>query len=142
MPRGLRLLPAPGHTMPGGDRKFGDAHLTGPGADTRVWVDDVDGDGKLDLLVGDQVTLMHCAQGVSEAEARTKLAAWSKKQQDLFKEQTVQTETDEKGEKKSATLTAGADFNERYQALEKERDAFAREESTGFIWLLRQKASQ
>lgn len=136
------VLKTHGHAMPGADPKFGDAHLTGPAADTRVWVADVDADGKLDVLVGDQIVLLHCADGVSVAEATTRYAAWSKRQQELFRAQTATSEEEEKGEKgekKAVAITASADFSERYQALEKERDAFARQESTGFVWLLRGK---
>lgn len=107
--------------------KFGDAHRKAPDSSTRVWVDDVDGDGKLDLLVGDQLTLLHLAKGEDEAGARTKLAAWQKKQQAFLEEPTAESE---EGRKK---------WLAQYKALEEERDAFARQEMTGFVWLLRQK---
>jgi hypothetical protein len=64
--------------------RFGDSHLTGPQSATRVWVDDVNQDGKLDLLVGDSVSLMFTAEGVDEEEARAKLEEWNKKQQELM----------------------------------------------------------
>lgn len=140
--RKVTVLQAHGHAMPGPDTKFGDAHLTGPAADTRVWVDDVDGDGKLDLLVGDQIVLLHVAEGVAEADAKAKFAEWNKKQQALFQEQSKRTEEAEKaaaGEKKAVAITANADFSARYEALQKERDAFLTQESTGFVWLLRGK---
>ena len=35
-----------------------DEDLKGPLSCTRIWVDDVNGDGKLDILVGDMVTLI------------------------------------------------------------------------------------
>jgi hypothetical protein len=124
------LVEAAGHQgMDGEDAKFGDAHCKAPAADTRVWVDDVDGDGKLDLLVGDQITLLHIGKGIEEADARTRLVAWQKKQQDFFK---APRGDGEEAQKK---------WMDRYQALEKERDKFARQEMTGFVWLLRQKSS-
>ena len=128
------LMEAPGHQGYGSgsdseDVVFGDAHCKAPAADTRVWVDDVDGDGKLDLLVGDQSTLLHLGKGVAEADAHKRLAVWQKKQQDFLK---TPPGDSEEAQKK---------WREQYEALEKERDEFAREEMTGFVWLLRQKAN-
>jgi hypothetical protein len=123
------LLPAAGGHHDGEETKFGDAHLTAPGRDTRVWADDVDGDGLLDLLVGDQHTLLHLQSGVSEADGKQRLATWREKQQKFFQE--PQEENDD-GRRK---------WQERYQALEKERDEFAKQQMTGFVWLLRQKVA-
>ncbi|MBL8756508.1 MAG: VCBS repeat-containing protein [Planctomycetes bacterium] len=106
---------------------FGDAHLKGPGDDTRVWVDDVNGDGKLDLLVGDMVTLVHTAKGVDEKTAREKLAAWQKKQQAFFKQPPPEGEA---GQQK---------WQKEYEALEKEKEAFAKDEMTGHVWLYLRK---
>jgi hypothetical protein len=41
-----------------------DSNLKAPGPSTRVWVEDVNGDGKLDLLVGDSQRLVHPKLGV------------------------------------------------------------------------------
>ncbi len=126
--KGVTLLEAAGHGAHGADAiQFGDAHCKVPSADTRVWVDDVDGDGKLDLLVGDQVRLMHAAKGVDEKDARSKYAAWSKQQQEFFKKPQPE---DEAGQKAWQT---------EYEALDKAKEAFLIEEATGFVWLLRGK---
>ncbi|MFO1029526.1 MAG: FG-GAP-like repeat-containing protein [Planctomycetota bacterium] len=106
---------------------FGDAHLKGPQSDTRVWLADVDGDQKLDLLVGDTARLMHVAKGVDEKAAREKFVAWKKKQKDFFAAN--QPEGEEAMKK----------WQEGYEALEKEREEFAKEESTGFVWWFRGK---
>jgi len=47
--------------------------------DTRVWVDDVNGDGKLDILVGDNVSLISSADGLSEDEFKKRLGEWKRK---------------------------------------------------------------
>jgi hypothetical protein len=61
----------PGQPLPEKD-------LIGPTHATRVWVADVDGDGKLDLLVGDSVTLVSAVKGMSDAEFQKKYAEWDK----------------------------------------------------------------
>ena len=58
------------------DITLGDEHINGPQSSTRVWVDDLNGDGKLDLLIGDSVSLMYPAEGVDEDEIDEKLEAW------------------------------------------------------------------
>ena len=67
---------------PGQPVKYGnivnEEELTGPTSATRVWVADVNGDGKLDLLVGDSVTLVAPAKGLSPEEFKKKFAAWEK----------------------------------------------------------------
>lgn len=128
----VTLLEPAGHHMPGGDAEvvFGDAHLKAPSSGTRVWAADVDGDGRLDLLIGDQITLQHLADGVDEATARKRLAAWNERQTELF--ELLQTGNDEAQEA----------FSKRYEQLQKEKQEFVVDEVTGFVWLLKQKLPQ
>ena len=89
-------------------------NLTGPASSTRIWVADVNSDGKLDILVGDHVTLISAAKGVSKEEFMKRSAKWSE------------------------------DFNapnaaKRFQELNKQRSEFMREEGTGFVWLYLRK---
>jgi FG-GAP-like repeat len=101
----------------GENSELGDAHLTAPSDSTRLWVEDLDGDGKLDLCVGDNVTLYHPAEGVSAAVAKEKLAAWRAAVKALGEEE----------------------FADNYERLEKERDAFVLEDRTGFVWVYYRK---
>jgi len=122
----VTLVEPSGHH--GGEMRFGDGHCVAPASDTRVWAADVDGNGKLDLLVGDMITLYFTATGVDEATARAKDVAWQKKQQAL--QQTYPRDGDPAGQRK---------WQDDYQKLGREREAFLREEMTGFVWLLCQK---
>jgi FG-GAP-like repeat len=124
----VTLLEATGHHGPSDENvRFGDSHIVAPQSDTRVWLADVDGDKKLDLLVGDTARLMHLVDGVDEKTGREKYAAWQKKQQDFFKQPQPEGED---GQQK---------WQQTYEALEKELEKFAKQESTGFVWLLRGK---
>jgi hypothetical protein len=105
-----------------------DADIKGPLTDTRIWVDDVNGDGKLDILVGDMAPLTSPADGLSEAEFKKRFDEWTKE-----REQT------------SERIQAAKDDNERtnaqqrIQELYQERTKFMKEERTGFIWLYLRK---
>jgi len=103
-----------------GPDDLGDGGLKGPGGSTRVWSDDLNGDGKLDLLLGDCVTLYHAAEGVEASVAKAKLGEWRAALAKLMEHQ-------------------NDDWNERYEALEKARDAFVKEDRTGFVWVLYRK---
>ncbi|MBX9791571.1 MAG: VCBS repeat-containing protein [Pirellulales bacterium] len=109
-------------------RVLAEADLTGPVMSTRIWVDDLNGDGKLDILVGDLVTLVAPAKGLSEAELKEKYAAWQK-------------EWDAAVAKLNAATDAAAKqaANQRVQDLWPERNKFLQEEMTGFVWLYLQK---
>jgi len=56
-----------------------DDDLIGPTTSTRIWVEDVNSDGKLDILVGDSTKLVSPAEGLSEEEYFEKHASWQKK---------------------------------------------------------------
>jgi hypothetical protein len=106
--------------------RFGEAHINAPGRSVRVFVVDVDGDGKLDLLLGDQATIRHPAKGLTEAAARERLAAWDREMARLSEARTG----DEQPSK------------EQQEAFQKHWEARAQildEKATGFVWLLRQK---
>ena len=119
------IAPGMGRLQPGQTLK--DEELEGPSSSTRVWADDVNGDGKLDLLVGDSVTLISPAKGVTEDEFKTKYKDWSTEFQQAL--QDAQSSDDE-------VADAGMEkYNKLYQA----RSEFMREEMTGFVWLYVQK---
>ena len=118
---------------PGRPTEYGqllsEEELTGPTTATRVWVADVNGDGKLDLLVGDSVTLITPANGVSPEEFKKKSAAWRKSVEVALKE-FLATKDDAPQRQKA---------NERYRKVYEQRTQFMKEEQTGFVWLYLQK---
>ncbi len=103
--------------------------LTGPTHASRVWVDDINGDGKLDLLVGDSVTLVTLPEGVTAEEAKKKQAEW---REDLRK--TLAKMNDPKADKE-IRIQARTDYGKLYSR----RAEFLREEMTGFVWLYLRK---
>lgn len=114
---------------PGSSVEYGqilrDADLKGPLTCTRVWADDVNGDGKLDLLVGDLATLISPAANVSEEDFRKKFADWSKAVSEAVN-QLNSAEADEKTRNEA---------QQRYQRLYEQRNEFMMEDRTGFVWL-------
>jgi hypothetical protein len=102
--------------------------LTGPSSASRIWVADINGDGKLDIIVGDSVTLVSPAKGVTEAEFKKKHADWLKELQ------VPRTLLDSKADEKSLAKNA-----EESNKLYNRRLEFMREEMTGFVWVYLQK---
>lgn len=102
--------------------------LTGPTSSTRVWVDDVNSDGKLDVLVGDTVTLLSPAKGVSQEDFKKKFAEWQK---------AVQVAVSALSSATDATERTKA--SQEYSRVYNQRAEFMHEERTGFVWLYMQK---
>jgi hypothetical protein len=108
-----------------------EADLKSPVTATRIWVDDINSDGKLDILLGDTVTLVSPAKGITEEELATRSEAWQREWADAVKEM-QSLEGDGNDEKK-------ADAQKRLQKLYTNRASFVQEEMTGFVWLYLQK---
>ena len=102
--------------------------LTGPTTMTRVWVADVNGDGKLDVLVGDNVRLISPVDGLSDAEFAKKHAEWEKSFNEAL--EAMEAAKDEKSQEKAT---------EEYRKMYSRRFEFMREERTGFVWVYLQK---
>ncbi len=124
----FRPLIKPGRSVAYG-QILREADLTGPTHATRVWVADVNGDGKLDLIVGDSVTLVAPAKGVSEEEFKKKFAEWQKESQAAVSA-LGKAGTDQKAQAKA---------REEYSKVYQRRSEFMHEEMTGFVWLYLRK---
>lgn len=134
----VELLPAVGYQQ--AEVHPGDSHLVAPSSSTRVWVDDIDGDGKLDLLIGDQVTLMTPAAGVSLEDAR--------QAQEVYKRAVAAASEAFSKAMSSGGAEAAAEtnmepaqhaFQTALEAAEAARAPFVEEQMTGHVWLLRRR---
>lgn len=123
----FQTLIKPGSRIEYGQR-LSEGDLTGPTSSTRIWVDDVNSDGKLDLLVGDSVTLVSPAKGLSEEEFKQKLAKW---------QEAAKVASTALGSAKTDAERTKA--NQDYSKLYSQRAEFMQEEMTGFVWLYLQK---
>lgn len=123
------LIQAPKEMPYGQPLPIKEDELTGPTTATRVWVEDVNEDGKLDLLVGDSVTLTAPAKGLTVEEFKKKQAEWQQKVDQLSK-LLASPKADQKERQK-----ANEDFSELYQ----KRSEFIQEDRTGYVWVYLQK---
>jgi hypothetical protein len=105
--------------------------LTGPTASTRIWVADVNGDGKLDLLVGDSVDLVASVKHLSPEEFKKKFDAWLKAYKKVSMEMIPDIQKDDQATRDKAI--------EKIKKIYEQRTEFMREEQTGFVWLYLQK---
>ena len=106
-----------------------DADLKGPLSCTRIWVDDVNSDGKLDILVGDMVPLISPADNLTEAEFKKKFADWNKSIGEAAKQLNSAANDEKKRD----------EAQQRYQELYNQRSEFMKEDRTGFVWLYLRK---
>ncbi len=111
-----------------------DRHIQRPASSTRVWADDIDGDGKLDLLVGDQFTLRIPAPGITLERAKAAQQEFNTATAAL---QEIFADLDPTDE--AAQAAASKAWSEGYNAARKARAPFVDERVTGTVWLLRQK---
>jgi len=133
----VTLLEPVGHPEYGGTPTLGDAHVTGPQADTRLFVDDLNGDGKLDLLVGDSLTLYLVQDGKTEDQALAALDAHSTSMNALFEDYPVENMgEDGPTPEEEAQIEA---WQARMTAVDAERDETVLVERTGFVWALHRR---
>jgi hypothetical protein len=117
-----------------------------PGHSSRVWTYDWDGDGRLDLLVGDCVNLMVPAQGVS-------VETFKAKETRLRETEAVLNELASQWNSLSTTEPAEAvtrqtlrakhqNLTSELQSMMSSRYQWAAEKKTGFVWLYLRKTEE
>jgi uncharacterized protein YeaO (DUF488 family) len=121
------LIKGAGHVENG--KVVREEDLKGPASATRVWADDVNGDGKLDLLVGDMTTLISPAPDLTEQQFKEKFDEWNQSVSKASAEMNA-TDKDEKARNEAI---------QKLQKLYSQRSQFMKEDSTGFVWLYLQK---
>jgi hypothetical protein len=147
-------LISPGQTIQYGQPLKAD-DLTGPTSSTRVWVDDVNSDGKLDVLVGDSVMLVSRPEGLTEEEVKEKEAKWQEDYAAASQEysaalsntQESNTEKSDSSEDNDPDDSVPDESNaekqqaamEKLQKVYASRSEFIIEDRTGFVWLYLQK---
>jgi len=106
----------------------------------RIWVEDVNGDGKLDVLVGDNVSLSAPKKGISDADLQKKLAEWEKENTAANAKYTAATKDIKDFQKltpeQQKALTAAS---QELSKVRQRRASFMDEERTGFVWVYMQK---
>ena len=161
------IFPAGKEWERGGGKALRETDLKRPTYGCRIWIDDVNGDGKLDILVGDQTTLVSPKPGISDAEMEKKYAEWQKEfaaAQEAMRNPKPKAKSDKADVKpkeaaanpvvnlvnvfgdlaKAATsvyedATFDATGQQEYMKVYNRRTEFMKEETTGFVWLYLQK---
>jgi hypothetical protein len=106
-----------------------EADVKAPLTSTRIWVDDFNSDGKLDVFVGDLVNLVSPADKLTEQEFKERFAEWRKALEEVSEIKNTETK-DPKKQREAA---------ERAQKLYEQRSEFMQDDGTGFVWLYLQK---
>lgn len=99
---------------------FGEKKITEPQGSIRLWIEDMNGDGRFDLVMGDNAYVTTPVEGLTEDEAREKLAVWEKRFIELKEE-------------------SDGGWTDELEAHYEERSKFVKERGVGFVWVAYQQ---
>ncbi len=102
------------------DGLVGVEDLKKPSRSSRVWVSDLNNDGKLDLLVGDNTTLAEPVEGLSIEEFQKKQSDWEAEMAEVSSQMSNPKNQEE--------------IQNRFRDLYFAKSEFINEERTGFVW--------
>lgn len=125
----------------------GETAVVQPGSSTRVWTYDWNGDGVLDLIVGDSITLVKPADGLTAAEFEAKEAEFQKKMQEnaagrgeFFQRYQEAVQSGEVSEELQEEMQ---NYQQSFFELYQSRNEWVNEQNTGHVWVyLRKPNSQ
>ena len=131
---------------------LGDQHIKGPSSSTRVWAEDLNNDGLLDLVVGDTAKFILPIDDKKDTIKR--LIQWKKKFSDVESEMKrkqkplmlqldqLDNKRDEESSKKRKLLYQKLDeLFEPADNMYQQRLEIVRDVSTGYVWVFYQKPS-
>ncbi|MBL8891479.1 MAG: VCBS repeat-containing protein [Planctomycetaceae bacterium] len=118
-----------------------------PGNATRVWTTDWNGDGVLDLVVGDSITISSSAGVLSKEEFDAKKKEWDDAMQKISEVMTkdnlsqryyeaIQSGKEVDKELEAAYMKVSQEINDLYES----RSEWINERRTGHVWVYLQKA--
>ena len=127
------ILKGAGHGT--GDLVLGADHYTKPASSLRVWVEDMNGDGLFDILMGDSTVLRYPAEGVDEETCRARYAEWEAESKAL-REAQQRFDYENMSEEEQEEFDA---LNEQFGKHYQKRSEFLREDMTGSVWVAYQE---
>ena len=117
-----------------------------PGSSTRVWAHDWNGDGQLDLIVGDMVSISNLAEGITNEEFQAKEAEHNQKMSELVESRgdfaERYQEAAEAGDISEELVAEMREYQKAFTDLYQSRSGWVTEQRTGHVWVFLRKKNE